>query len=322
MSTLRPSFSIIIPTYARPGRVRNCLASIAQLTYPRDRFEVIVADDGSPQPPDGEVAEFAGEFRLSVQRQENAGPGAARNLGARCATGEFLAFTADDCAPHPNWLEALAEALQRHPGRLIGGTIEHGLPQSACATASHLLIDFLYRHYNPRAGQARFFTPNNMAVPANRFREIGGFDDTIGATGEDRELCHRWLARGWEMTSAPAAVVRHTHPLTLAGFLRQQYAYGAGSARHRNRLPMPLRRGVAPEPLGFYLKLVAHPLRYGKGPRAWTQVALLCASQVANGLGAMIESRRRESRFCAADGPAQLTVPSLAHKPPLPQPEC
>ena len=40
-------FSVIIPTYNRPGRLRDCLESMARLSYPGECFEVIVVDDGS-----------------------------------------------------------------------------------------------------------------------------------------------------------------------------------------------------------------------------------------------------------------------------------
>ena len=43
----QPYFSVIIPTHARPDRLAACLEALANLDYPRDRFEVIVVDDGT-----------------------------------------------------------------------------------------------------------------------------------------------------------------------------------------------------------------------------------------------------------------------------------
>jgi len=48
--TALPTFSVVIPTYRRPERLVACLRSLAALDYPRDRFEVIVVDDGSGAP--------------------------------------------------------------------------------------------------------------------------------------------------------------------------------------------------------------------------------------------------------------------------------
>lgn len=40
-------FSIVIPTYARPTRLRSCLAALARSRFPRQAFEVIVVDEAA-----------------------------------------------------------------------------------------------------------------------------------------------------------------------------------------------------------------------------------------------------------------------------------
>jgi len=51
-------FSIIVPTYNRPRQLADCLAALARLDYARDRFEVVVVDDGSSTPLEGVTAGF------------------------------------------------------------------------------------------------------------------------------------------------------------------------------------------------------------------------------------------------------------------------
>ena len=87
--------SIVIPTYGRPDQLAACLDSLEALDYPRDRFEVIVVDDGSPQP----LPPYGGALRVTLVRQAHAGPAAARNTGAAASRGRWLAFTDDDCRP-------------------------------------------------------------------------------------------------------------------------------------------------------------------------------------------------------------------------------
>ena len=48
----QPTFSIIVPTYTRPRQLSMCLQALAELYYPRERFEVIAVDDGSVVPPE------------------------------------------------------------------------------------------------------------------------------------------------------------------------------------------------------------------------------------------------------------------------------
>ena len=100
MSEGLPHFSVVVPTYERPARLAACLRSLARLGYPRERFEVLIVDDASARPPLEAIEQFRDALDLKLLEQtKNAGPAAARNLGARHASGEFLAFTDDDCEP-------------------------------------------------------------------------------------------------------------------------------------------------------------------------------------------------------------------------------
>lgn len=111
MALEQPFFSIIVATYARSAQLATCLQSLTHLEYPRDRFEVIVVDDGSKVPPEAEVAGFHGRLHVTLLTQHHAGPAKARNTGAARAKGQFLAFTDDDYVPSNNWLQALQSAL-------------------------------------------------------------------------------------------------------------------------------------------------------------------------------------------------------------------
>ncbi|MFC1578256.1 glycosyltransferase [Thermodesulfobacteriota bacterium] len=126
----RPFISIIIPTYKRPERLAVCLKSLSRLDYPRERFEVIVVDDGSRKPPETVIAEFQGDFDVMLFTQIHAGPATARNTGAAQAKGEVLAFTDDDCEPAADWLQTLAQRFAATPNCAIGGRALNGLPDN------------------------------------------------------------------------------------------------------------------------------------------------------------------------------------------------
>ena len=86
--------AVVIPVY-RAHYLGDCLASVFAQTQPPD--QVIVVDDGSPDR--AAIAEAVAPFQAGVRllRQENAGAGAARNLGIRHADTELIAFLdADD----------------------------------------------------------------------------------------------------------------------------------------------------------------------------------------------------------------------------------
>jgi glycosyltransferase involved in cell wall biosynthesis len=286
----QPFFSIVIPTYARLRQLATCLQSLARLDYSRDRFEVIVVDDGSETPPEAVVASFCGHLDVTLLRQAHAGPAAARNTGAAQARGAFLAFTDDDCAPAPDWLQTLASRFAATPDHLIGGRTLNVLPDNPYSNASQLLVVYLYTYYNADPDQARFFTSNNLSMPADRFHAIGGFDATYTRTAaEDRELCDRWLQHGYRMTYAPEALVYHAHALTFRTFWRQHFNYGCGAFRFRQGRAQRAWGRIWLEPRAFYLNLLLYPFSQAQGRRALLLAALLGVSQVANAVGFLWE---------------------------------
>ena len=280
------NFSIVIPTYNRPEQLFVCLQACARLNYPRDRFEVIVVDDGGATPLDEIVTRFHGMLTLKLLRQENTGPAAARNRGASEAAGEFLAFTDDDCAPAPNWLQALSTQFVASPDCAVGGQTLNALTHNCYSTASQLLISYLFSYYNAIPHAARFFPSNNLAFPTKGFRAIGGFDVTYPrAAAEDRELCDRWLHHGYRMIYVAEAVVHHAHDLTFWTFLRQHFHYGRGAfCFHQVRARLGQDR-VKVEPLAFYLNMLRYPFISARGSNTLMLMLLLVVTQVSNATG-------------------------------------
>ena len=291
-ATRDPAVSVVIPTYQRPDALRRCLAALARQEFPSDRFEVIVVDDGSALPAAEVVHQYEAQLPVCLLVQSNRGPAAARNAGAARARGQLLAFTDDDCQPHPGWLERLVQAANEEPGAAIGGRTINALDRNAFSTASQILIDYLYEVYNqPASPREPMFTSNNLAMPTAGFREIGGFPtDFTKAGGEDRELCARWHHGGRRMLYAPSAVIDHHHDLTFASFVRQHFVYGRGAYLFRHKQHGRGREHRL-EPLRFYRNLLLYP--FGRMPflQSLRITALLCVSQAANALGFFWELR-------------------------------
>ncbi|QRI66538.1 glycosyltransferase family 2 protein (plasmid) [Shinella sp. PSBB067] len=108
--------TVIIPFYQKePGILRRALASVFAQGF--NDFDVIVVDDESPWPPDGDLIDFSEDeqARVRVIRQENAGPGGARNTGLDHvpAASDFVAFLDSDDTWAPGHL-AIAHAAMTH----------------------------------------------------------------------------------------------------------------------------------------------------------------------------------------------------------------
>jgi GT2 family glycosyltransferase len=294
MMESRPFFSIVVPAHERPDELHNCLLAICGLDYPASRFEVIVVDDGSATALEPVVARFRDRLdgRLQLLRTAHAGPAAARNLGARAAQGEHLAFLDADCLPATDWLTAFADAARRFPpNTLLGGHTSDGCPDNPYSAASHEILDVVHAFYNCTPEASQFFPGANLAVRTRSFLAAGGFCEGF-AISEDREFCYRWLERGHGLAFVPGATIRHVHPVTLWTFCRRHFNYGRGAygfhhlrARHERH---PLRLG----PRSFYRHLLLHPLARGLSKRALNLGTLVVLSQLASAAGFWFEVGR------------------------------
>ena len=266
-----PLVSIVIPTFARPEQLSECLRALTCQTMAACDFEVVVVDDGSPQQLDAIVAGYARDLNIRLIRQANAGPGPARNRGVNEATGKWIAFTDDDCLPDPQWLELLLARERRDPGTLVGGTTINGLTNELFASTSQLIIDLVYEHFNSDPDNAYFFASNNILCEREHILELGGFDfEFAQAGGEDRDFCDRWRSSGRRLVWCKEAQIEHRHSQTLKKFLRLHYRYGKGAySYHRKRKER--HGGNMKKDLGFHASIIAllwpklgRPMGYGK----------------------------------------------------------
>lgn len=264
-------WSIILPTHGRNAHLAQTLAALDRLDARSDSFEVIVVDDGSPQP----VVLSETRLQVRVVRQQRSGPAAARNRGARQAAAPILIFLDDDCRPQPAWLREITARVA--PDTAVGGVIRNGLRQNTFAEASDLLLrEFTNSQYSQPSASFEFLPTANLAVPKEAFWQVGGFHEGFPlAAAEDRDFCHRWRARGYRLQVAPQAIVDHFHEMRWRGFLRQHYSYGRGA-----RLYYSLHRDAPRMTRGFYVRLCKAALTHGA-----VLGGLLAASQLASTAG-------------------------------------
>jgi len=209
--------SVIVPAYNAAETLPATLAALARQTLPGE-FEVIVVDDGS-RDATAKIAENAGAL---VARQENRGPGAARNAGARLARGEILLFTDADCEPEPDWLERMLAPFA--DPLLVGAQGTYRTRQrSLAARFTQLEFEDRYR-IQKKAGCISLAATYAAAYRRDVFLAHGGFDERfIAANNEDTEFSYRLAERGCDMVLAVDATVYHRHPETFGRYLRIKF---------------------------------------------------------------------------------------------------
>jgi glycosyltransferase involved in cell wall biosynthesis len=212
--------SLVIPTFNGASRIGGCLEALLSQTG-ECGVEILVVNDGSTDRTAEIVSRYAG---VRLITQANAGPAAARNLGAVEARGELLLFTDDDCVPMPGWLDAMLAPFA-DPAVVGAKGIYRTRQKSLAARFVQLEYEDKYRLM---AGLASidFIDTYSAAFVRARFLEMGGYDTSFPvACAEDVELSYRMSARGWVMKFVPAAVVYHTHPDTFSKYLRKKYKF-------------------------------------------------------------------------------------------------
>jgi glycosyltransferase involved in cell wall biosynthesis len=207
--------SVVIPTYRRPELLARCLAAVLSQSFARERYEVIVVDDGHDdatralvermQPPGGAPA-----LRY-LRPPHGCGPAVARNAGWRAAHAPLVAFTDDDTMADRRWLEEGAQALG---GRVaICGRVV--VPPLADPPTDHELMT--------RGLEAAEFVTANAFVRRDALAQVGGFDERfLRAWREDSDLQFRLQQLG-EVTRVDVATVVHpVRPERWGVCLRQQ----------------------------------------------------------------------------------------------------
>jgi glycosyltransferase involved in cell wall biosynthesis len=187
--TRSPAFSIIVPSYQRRDMVCEAVRALGRLSY-YGPIEIIVVVNGSTDGTANALARVncARPMRL-IELLPNRGPAAARNRGAKEASGDILLFLDDDMICEPDLVQQHAR-FHAAGADVVTGEIpihresEPGLITDALTKAA------AWRR-KPR-GSAFDLYSGHFSIRSRLFREIGGFDEEFGARGgfggEDLEL--------------------------------------------------------------------------------------------------------------------------------------
>jgi len=230
------SFTVVIPTFRRPGTLFGVLDALAQQSGAPE-FEVVVVDDGSGDETPARLAGYRPPYPFRFLSQPNSGPAAARNRGVREARGRIVVFLGDDTVPEPSLLSvherAHAEASP-DPVAVLGYTTWPA-GRKVSPFLDHINeygLQFGYRLIeDPERVPFNFFYTSNVSLPRDLLIDAGLFDTTFPhAAWEDIEAAYRLMQRGMRMLYRPSAVARHHHDITFASFRRRQEKSGEAAA--------------------------------------------------------------------------------------------
>ncbi len=226
-----PALAVVVPSRARPLRVRWLLNELETQTLPPERFEVLVAHPAGDPALEALARHPLGQSgrARSVTVAPEAGRAAARNAGWRATRAPLVVFTHDDCRPPAEWLEEVLAFSGRAPGAPVQGAVEPDPEQDAYRFARFKRV----RRSRP---PDPFGPACNLAFPRAELDRLGGFDEAADAEWLDgAELAALSRTAGVEVLAAPDLRVFHAiRPLAPTEWLREALAVGG--------LPAALRR--------------------------------------------------------------------------------
>ncbi|MHB1343935.1 MAG: mycofactocin biosynthesis glycosyltransferase MftF [Thermoleophilia bacterium] len=224
-----PSISVIVPTKDRAAELEDCLVALFAVDYPRERLEVVVVDDGSRD----DTAEVARRHPCTyLANDRNRGQSYSRNVGARAASGEILAFIDSDCVASPEWLRELVPFFSWPALAAVGGLVtgyydESRLDRYEQVASSLNMGDRLILMADDRS--MSYVPTCNLLVRREAYLELGGLREEL-RVGEDVDFCWRLRAAGWRLVYSPTGAVGHKHRNRLSQMLRRRAAYGTSEA--------------------------------------------------------------------------------------------
>jgi GT2 family glycosyltransferase len=179
----------------------------------------VVVDDESTDNTREVVEAVAANSPVPVRyaRQEGKGGIAvARNRGLAEARHPLIVFFDDDQLAEPDWLRELHLVVTNHDADCIGGARSLAIPEEALArlgpTCRVLLGEIFYPPEPQVLSGKALPTTGNLVLSRRMLDTIGQFDEHLLSSGEDADLLRRAREAGFEIWTAPKAVVAHLIP--------------------------------------------------------------------------------------------------------------
>jgi len=228
---LYPLYSIIIPSFNRAEEISDLLKSVRDLDFPAERFEIIIADDGSTDQTKEVVEQARQDYEYSLQyfSQDNQGPGAARNLGMQNARGDFFIFIDSDVTLPPTWLQNIDAALSIENADAFGGpdTYLESFPPLLKAINYSMTSFITTGGMRGKMGKklAKFYPRSfNMGLSRTLWKKIEGFGSL--RHGQDIEYSNRIIRSGAHVVYVDDAPVYHKRRTNLRRFYKQVFNWG------------------------------------------------------------------------------------------------
>jgi len=193
--------SIIIPSYNRKEILKEALKALFNQNYPKDKYEIVLVDDGSTDGTEEMVSSLSSPCRLKyLKNGERMGAPRTRNRGIKEAEGEFIIFTDSDVIVLSDFIEQHLNYHKKYGDVIVSGELIQISSLNEVGKKKKGIFDI---SFSP-------FDTANVSVRKNFLLEVELFDESFSAYGwQDIELGYRLIKGGLKRKKNRSALGYH-----------------------------------------------------------------------------------------------------------------
>ncbi len=218
-----PTVSVVVTVLNSRETLEECIQSLLDQDYPRDRYEVVVVDGGSR---DG-TSDILGRYPIRLIHAPGTTIGAGRNRGIQASSGEIVAITDGDMVTDRVWLRELVAPFDDPTVGAVGGPNLTNPRAPRFAQLVGLLPEECPSFKELREVEHLLVYTRNAAYRREAILRAQHFNE-VARAGEDPELNWKIKQLGYRLLFNPRARGWHYHRTNLRKFLRQHWRNGYG----------------------------------------------------------------------------------------------
>lgn len=220
-----PKVSIIFPNYNGGSEPLECIKSINNLSYPKDKIEIVVIDNNSTDESLNKIKDqkskikAAGQTIKIIENKENVGFSRAINQGIKRSSGDYIFITNDDIVFEKSSIKSMIEHMEKNPAvGITGGKIFlKSSPKKiiSCGFMMNRWNGNIFRAPDPsRIKEPDWIQGCAMMIPKTALKKLELLDSGFSHYFEDFDICLRAKKSGFSVHYLPNAIFWHGEATT------------------------------------------------------------------------------------------------------------
>ncbi len=208
MKQIMPFVSIVVLNYNGKDLTPKCIESLKKIEYPKNKYEIIVADNNSEDNSIKEIRKKFPKIKI-IELYKNYGYAKGNNLVVKYCKGDYIVFLNQDIIVDKNWLkELMKKALSKKEIKVVGSkNVDKKTNDINTIGGYFTLTGGGTVEKNLKGVELGYACGSSILIEKKLFEELGGFDEEYFMYNEEVDFCWRAWLMGHKVVLAEEAVV-------------------------------------------------------------------------------------------------------------------